>query len=50
MIAYKKRKKVNVLMKDLVNKMSEKELKALAKEIADFNQKIRKLRAGKKVD
>jgi cytochrome c553 len=50
LIAYKKRTKVNVLMKDLVTKMSEKELKALAKEIADFNQKIRKLRAGKKVD
>jgi len=50
LIAYKNKTKANVLMKDLVTKMSEKELKALAKEIADFNQKIRKLRAGKKVD
>ncbi len=50
LIAYRNKTKANVLMKDLVAKMSEKELKALAKEIADFNEKIRKLRAGKKVD
>jgi len=45
LITYKDKKKANVLMKDLVSKLSKDELRALAKEIATFNKKIRELRA-----
>lgn len=41
--AYKSKSKVNVLMKDLVNNMSDKELKDLSLEIAEFNKQIRKM-------
>ncbi len=50
LIAYKSRKKANVLMKDLVSKMSDEKLKSLAKEIAEFNKKVRKIQAGEKVE
>ncbi|WP_187648303.1 c-type cytochrome [Nitrosophilus labii] len=50
LVAYKNRKKANVLMKDLVSKMSDEKLKSLAKEIADFNEKVRKIQAGEKVE
>ncbi|WP_200763990.1 c-type cytochrome [Nitrosophilus alvini] len=41
---YKTKEKANVLMKDLVAQMDEKELKSLANEISEFNKKIRELR------
>ena len=50
LIAYKNKEKANVLMKDLVSKMSNDRLKALAKEIAQFNEKIRKIRSGQNVE
>lgn len=44
LLEYRSQEKVNVLMKDLVNKMDEKELRSLAEEIAEFNKEIRALR------
>jgi cytochrome c553 len=41
---FKSGKKVNVLMTDLINMMSEKEIKEIAEEIYAFNQKIKELR------
>lgn len=41
--AYKAKEKVNVLMKDLVNNMSDEELKSLSEEIAQFNEKVREM-------
>ncbi len=41
---YKSGEKKNVLMKELVMQMSDKEIKALADEIYTFNQQIKKLR------
>lgn len=41
--AYKQKEKVNVLMKDLVAKMSDRELKNISNEIAKFNENIRKM-------
>ncbi len=40
---YRNKEKVNVLMRDLVNNMSEEELKSLSEEIAKFNEQVRKL-------
>ena len=40
--AYKTKQKVNVLMKDLVSKMDESEIRALADEISKFNEQFRK--------
>ena len=39
--AYKSKEKVNVLMRDLVKKMDESEVRNLAKEISDFNAQFR---------
>ena len=39
--AYKNKEKVNVLMRDLVKKMDESEIRKLAKEIGDFNAQFR---------
>ena len=39
--AYKNKEKVNVLMRDLVKKMDESEIRKLAKEISDFNAQFR---------
>ena len=39
--AYKNKEKVNVLMRDLVKKMDESEIRNLAKEISDFNAQFR---------
>lgn len=39
--SYKHRTKVNVLMKDLVSKMPDQEIRDLANEIAEFNKEIR---------
>jgi cytochrome c553 len=40
--AYKTGTKKNVLMKELVQNMPEKEIKELAEEIAKFNKEVRK--------
>ncbi|QKF62009.1 c-type cytochrome [Campylobacter curvus] len=40
-IAYKNKEKANVLMRDLVNSMDESEVRALAKDISDFNAQFR---------
>ncbi len=50
LMAYKNGSKNNVLMKDLVSRMSDERLKSLADEIAKFNEKVRKIKAGEKVD
>ena len=50
LIAYKTGSKTNVLMKELVGRMKDSELKALANEIAEFNKKVQKLQAGEKVE
>ena len=42
--AFKSGEKTNVLMTDLINMMDENEIKALADEIYDFNQKIKEAR------
>ena len=47
---FKNEKRDNVLMIQLVKRLSDEKLKALADEIAAFNEKIRKLRAGEKVE
>lgn len=39
--AYQNKTKVNVLMKDLISKMQDDEIKALADEIANFNKEMR---------
>jgi cytochrome c553 len=44
---FKTGKKKNALMRDLVNKIDDAKLKAIADEIANFNKEIRKMRAGK---
>ncbi len=43
---FKSGKKKNVLMKGLVSQMSDKQLKSIANEIADFNKKLLKIRNG----
>jgi cytochrome c553 len=43
-VKYKSGEKKNVLMKELVMQMNDKEIKALADEIYTFNQQIKKLR------
>jgi len=50
LIAYKTGSKTNVLMRELVGKMKDSELKALADEIAEFNKKVKKIQAGEKVE
>ena len=42
--AFKSGEKTNVLMTDLINMMDEEEIKTLADEIYDFNQKIKEAR------
>ena len=44
---YKTGNKKNVLMRDLVSKMDNEKLRAIAQEIANFNREIRKMRMGK---
>jgi len=44
---FKTGKKKNALMKELVSKIDDNTLKAIADEIANFNKEIRKMRAGK---
>ena len=39
--AYKNKEKVNILMRDLVKKMDDSEIRNLAKEISDFNTQFR---------
>lgn len=39
--AYKTRTKANILMADLVKRMDESEIRALAKEISEFNEQFR---------
>ena len=39
--AYKSKEKANVLMRDLVKKMDESEIRKIAKEISDFNAQFR---------
>ncbi len=46
-IAFKTGEKKNVLMRELVNKIENDKLKAIAKEIANFNKEILKMRRGK---
>ena len=41
---FKTGQKVNVLMKDLINMMSDKEIRDMANEIYKFNQEIKKMR------
>ncbi len=41
---FKNNKNANVLMKDLVNQMSDENIKKLADEIYEFNEQIRKLK------
>lgn len=45
--AYKTKEKANVLMKDLVNNMSDEELKNLSVEIAQFNKQVRQMNKDK---
>jgi cytochrome c553 len=42
---FKTGKRKNVLMKELVSQISDEKLKAMAKEIADFNKQIREMRS-----
>ncbi len=44
---FKSGKRKNILMKGLVSQMDDKKLRAIANEIADFNEKLLKLRNGK---
>lgn len=44
---YKQGDKVNVLMKELVEQMSDEEIRTLADEIAAFNEEVKALRARK---
>ncbi len=44
---FKSGKKENVLMTDLINMMKNSEIEVLASEIAEFNEKIKKLRENK---
>ena len=44
---FKTGKKKNVLMKELVSQIDDEKLKSIAKEIANFNKEIRKMRRGK---
>ncbi|WP_457594450.1 c-type cytochrome [Hydrogenimonas sp.] len=44
--AFKSGEKKNVLMKELVSRIDDKELKSIAEEIAKFNRQIRELRKG----
>ncbi len=46
LMEFKSGKRKNVLMKGLVSQMSDKRLRAIANEIADFNAKLLKLRNG----
>ena len=46
-IAFKNGEKKNPLMKELVSKMDDAKLKSIAKEIANFNKEILKMRRGK---
>jgi len=43
LIAFKTGKKKNVLMKELVSQISDKELKSIANEIFEFNKKVQKV-------
>ena len=43
-IAFKTGKKTNVFMTDLIHKMSDKEIKAIAQDIYNFNLQIQKIR------
>ena len=45
---YKTGEKKNVLMKELVTQMDDKEIKALASEIYTFNQEVKKLKERQK--
>ncbi len=45
---YKTGEKQNILMRDLVQSMSQQDIKALADEIYTFNQEIKKIKARKK--
>ncbi len=45
--AFKSGEKKNVLMKQLVSRMSDDELKSIADEIAEFNKQIQKMRKGR---
>ncbi len=47
-MAFKNGKKQNPLMKQLVNRIEEKRLKAIAKEIERFNKEIQQMRSQKK--
>ena len=46
-VAFKTGTKKNVLMKELVTRMDDTEIRGLAEEIANFNKQIRKMRSGK---
>ncbi len=46
-MAFKSGKRKNVLMKELVSQIDDKQLKKIAEEIANFNREIRKMRRGK---
>jgi cytochrome c553 len=50
LIAFKDGRRKNVLMVQLVGMLSNKELKALADEIAEFNEKVEKIKRGEKID
>ena len=47
-IDFKTGKRKNVLMKELVAKMDDTQLKSIANEIAEFNKQIQELRRGRK--
>jgi cytochrome c553 len=47
MMTYREDPKKNIFMYELVNKMSEKELKAMADEVAKFNKEVRVIKEGK---
>jgi cytochrome c553 len=48
MMKYREDPKKNIFMYELVNKMSEKDLRAMADEVAKFNKEVRAIKEGKK--
>lgn len=48
LLEYKQKDGVNILMQDLVRKMSDEELRAMADEVAHFNKEVRALKGEEK--
>lgn len=48
LLAYKQKDGANILMQDLVRRMSDEELRAMADEVANFNKEVRALKGEEK--